>query len=240
MTYAIWRNNYDHGENNKNSAFWYVDSGYKRNITKIVYSHIHANEIPKKAVRMDIEYNNPNAEYMIYAWLTDNGTMCYWTNADITMLADDSNALFSRLRNVTEIDTSGIDTSSMKDMSSMFKGCTSLKFLDLSSFDTSNVIDMSFMFDGCYELTSIDLSSFDTSMVRDMSYMFYECSCLKDIDVSGWDISNVEDMSNMFYEQSAKNLYLSSTDMSLLDVLFMYYNFKIFGKSVINRIWKKV
>ena len=214
MTYAIWRNNYDHGENSKDSAFWYVDSGCKRNVTKIVCSHIHANEIPKKAVRMDIEYDNPDAEHMIYAWLTDNGTMYYWTNADMTMLTDDSNALFSRLRNVTEIDTGGIDTSNMKDMSSMFKGCTSLKFLDLSSFDTSNVIDM--------------------------SYMFYECSCLKDIDVSGWDIHNVIDMSNMFYEPSAKNLYLSSTDMSLLDVLFMYYNFKIFGKSVINRIWKKV
>lgn len=49
-------------------------------------------------------------------------------------------------------------------MSSMFEQ-TNLTSIDLSNFDTSSVTDMSFMFSSSQRLASIDLSSFDTSKV---------------------------------------------------------------------------
>ena len=66
-------------------------------------------------------------------------------------------------------------------MGSMFYDCTDLTTLDLSSFNTSSVTDMSSMFSYCSRLTTLDVSSFNTSSVTDMSIMFYGCSNLTTI-----------------------------------------------------------
>ncbi|MDO5119700.1 MAG: BspA family leucine-rich repeat surface protein, partial [Coriobacteriales bacterium] len=49
---------------------------------------------------------------------------------------------------VRYIDLSGVDTSTMTDMSSMFKDCATITTIDLSGFDTSHVTDMSNLFAG--------------------------------------------------------------------------------------------
>ena len=189
-TFATWRENINCGNIwREESAFCLASN--PDSILRIKQSNISAEEIPENAVRMDAEYSNPDAEHKIYAWLTDDGTMHYWTNADMTRLPDESRFLFSELSNVIEIDLSGIDTSDMKDMSFMFSCCSRLKSLDLSSFDTSKVTDMSDMFSNCYNLTSLDLSRFDTSNVTNMEHMFWNCQELKVLDLSSFDTAKV-------------------------------------------------
>ena len=55
----------------------------------------------------------------------------------------------------------------------MFKGCNNLSSLDLSTFNTSSVTDMRYMLNGCSRLSSLNLSTFNTSNVINMCYMFY-------------------------------------------------------------------
>lgn len=85
-TYAVWRaeNLY---EKSITGGFGLVGDD---SILRIKYSNIPIEEIPENAVRMDEDYANPDAEHKIYAWLTDDGTMHYWTNADMTRLTDRS------------------------------------------------------------------------------------------------------------------------------------------------------
>ncbi|WP_288155168.1 collagen binding domain-containing protein, partial [uncultured Sharpea sp.] len=76
-TYAVWRNNYAHSA----GPFYYVDSDYKVKTKKVEYAKdiTSANQVPAGAVRLDKNYDDPNAKYKIWGWLTDDGTMHYWT-----------------------------------------------------------------------------------------------------------------------------------------------------------------
>ena len=68
----------------------------------------------------------------------------------------------------------------------MFKGCNDITEIDLSKLDTSSVIDMSYMFDGCYSLTSVNLNNFNTRNVITFRNMFYYCQSLQSIDLSSF------------------------------------------------------
>ncbi len=115
----------------------------------------------------------------------------------------DSSICFRDFKNVEEMDISGLDTSSVTDMSGMFEGCSSLKNINISNFDTSNVTDMGEMFKGCSSLESINVSNFNTSKVTYMFGMFKGCSSLKNIDVSNFDTSNVTDIEAIFEKCSS-------------------------------------
>ena len=97
-TFATWRGNISRSIWQEESAFCLASN--PDSILRIKQSNISAEEIPENAVRMDAEYSNPDAEHKIYAWLTDDGTMHYWTNADMTRLTDRSRLLFSGLSDV--------------------------------------------------------------------------------------------------------------------------------------------
>lgn len=111
---------------------------------------------------------------------------------------------FNGCTNLISFDSTNLDTSKVKNMSSMFNNCNKLPSLDLSNFNTSNVTNMSSMFYNCDKLTSLDVSSFDTSSVTNMSNMFYNCSALTSLDVTNFNTSKVTNMSGMF--DSCKNL----------------------------------
>ena len=100
----------------------------------------------------------------------------------------------------TDIDLSGLDTSSVTNMSSMFMNCSNITNIDLSGLNTSSVTNMSSMFSGCTGLTNLNLSNWNVSLVTNMSSMFMNCSNLKTLDLSGWDTSQLTDMTNTFYE----------------------------------------
>ena len=108
-------------------------------------------------------------------------------------------SMFCNCYNLTALDLSNFDTSSVTDMSALFFYCDNLTALDLSSFNTSNVTNMNDMFANCDNLTTLDVSGFDTSNVKDMNSMFFYCSNLTELDLSNFDTSNVTDMDSMFY-----------------------------------------
>mgnify|MGYP004467310421 CR=1 FL=1 len=147
----------------------------------------------------------------IYVWY-DSGIIYYYTKFTNPKMADYSDFMFSRLRKVTNIDLSTIDTSNVVNMSYMFHRCSATS-LDLSNFDTSNVIYMNCMF--LYsQATSINgLDKFNTSKVTNMERMFGSTSATA-LDLSNFNTSNVSNMVNMFDSSKAINLDLSSFDTS--------------------------
>ena len=64
-----------------------------------------------------------------------------------------------------------------------FDECKNLTSVDVTNLDTSTVTSMSVMFDGCSSLTNLDVSSFDTSAVTDMGHMFYNYSAIETLTI---------------------------------------------------------
>ena len=125
--------------------------------------------------------------------------------------------MFSNCTNLTSLDLSGFDTSSVTRIGYMFSKCSQLISLDLSVFDTSAVTSMLAMFNACSTLTSLDLSGFDTSAATDMNSMFNGCYNLASLDLSGFDTSAVMSMNGMF--NSCDRLYLITISDKMSNVL---------------------
>ena len=106
----------------------------------------------------------------------------------------------------TNIDfISGLDTSSVTDMSNMFTNCKALT--SVPQLNTSSVTNMYYMFYGCSKLQT--LPQLDTSNVTDMSYMFQNCSSLT--SVPQLNTINVTVMTNMFQNSGIKTISLLNT-----------------------------
>ncbi|EDN9429121.1 BspA family leucine-rich repeat surface protein, partial [Listeria monocytogenes] len=106
--------------------------------------------------------------------------------------------MFASCSKISELDVSGLNTSSVTDMEYVFAGPVVLEKLDVSNFDTSSVTNMRGMFAGCRSLEELDVSHFDTSSVTNMNYMFQYCELLEKLDVSHFDTSSVTTMHYMF------------------------------------------
>ncbi|HAA6264785.1 TPA_asm: BspA family leucine-rich repeat surface protein [Listeria monocytogenes] len=106
--------------------------------------------------------------------------------------------MFVSCSKISELDVSGLNTSSVTDMEYVFAGPVVLEKLDVSNFDTSSVTNMRGMFAGCRSLEELDVSHFDTSSVTNMNYMFQYCELLEKLDVSHFDTSSVTNMHYMF------------------------------------------
>ena len=142
--------------------------------------------------------DNDRTPYSIYAWIVDDGTVYWWSDAMDVYITYDTR-LFWNLSAAKNIDVSGINTSKMTSFANMFVNDSALTSIDLRSFDTSNVTAMNSMFSGCLNLVSANLRGFDTSRVTNMASMFSECRMLADLDIRSFDTRSVADMSYMFY-----------------------------------------
>ena len=98
---------------------------------------------------------------------------------------------FHDCSNLVSVNTSGLDTAQVTNMSSMFSKCSKLTSLDVTGFDTAQVTNMSNMFNGCSGLTQLDVAGFDTAQGTNMSNMFNGCSGLTQLDVTGFDTAQV-------------------------------------------------
>lgn len=80
--------------------------------------------------------------------------------------------MFSEMRQMTNFNAKGFDTSTVTNMEGMFEYCNSIKELDLSAFNTAKVTNMIAMFYGCNSLKKLDISSFDTGNIEEIYNMF--------------------------------------------------------------------
>ena len=89
-------------------------------------------------------------------------------------------------------------------MGGMFYQCSNLTSLNLSNFNTSSVIRMDGMFYGCSNLISLNLSNFDTSSVMNMDDMFNQCNNLENINLINAKINlNIITSSSIFSNLSS-------------------------------------
>ena len=92
--------------------------------------------------------------------------------------------MLTNLFNVTKLDVSSFDTSSVVDMSVMFAHNISLIELDVSNFDTSNVTNMRGMFHRALSIERLDLRSFNTMNVVNKDQMFQDTQKLTQVLVT--------------------------------------------------------
>ena len=107
--------------------------------------------------------------------------------------------IFLECSDVTEIDLSNFNTSSIKKMNGMFQGCTSLTSINFNNFDTSNIESMENMFSGCSNLISLNLSSFNLTNTTRLDGMFKGCSQLNYLDISNFNALKIRSIENMFF-----------------------------------------
>lgn len=125
--------------------------------------------------------------FAYYRWMTSlDFNKAFFVSGCRTM-----RGMFYRDEFLTELDFSGWDTTSVRDMSEMFCSCSSLKKFDFCKLNTSSVTDMSFMFSRFGGTDTLDLSSLDTSSVKDMSNMFFQSWNLRNLNLSGFNTSSV-------------------------------------------------
>ncbi len=139
-------------------------------------------------------------------------------------LLTNTNSMFYTCSNLSKVDVSGLNTSSVTDMAYVFADATSLKELDLSNFDTSSVTTMRGMFANCTSLEELDLSNFDTSSVTTMSSMF--SAIAYNVDLSNFDTSSVTNKKNIVQNWTRlEELVLCNFDTcSVTNMTYMFQN----------------
>ena len=144
---------------------------------------------------------------------------------DKVYLPEDSSGLFSNFPGsftfAEFLDTSKIDTSKVKNMSSLFY-YSKLKEINLDNWNTSNVTDMSGMFLGSSGVEKLNISNLNTKNVKSMNGMFsnLEGSGFKNLDLSKWNTSNLTDIGRMFtLNYSVENVNVSNWNTSKITTM---------------------
>ena len=193
----------------------------------VVKSFKHSTSAPPAGANTKV-VSTTDSDVPAYVWYDAASQSILWySDADTTYANEDSSHMFNDIgnnySNMSLIDTAGINTSRVKNMSYMFHGGKwIIKKINLAGFDTSNVEDMSYMFasyaGGITEnIEPIDFSNFNTSKVTNMQGMF-SGSFFRSINIRNFDTRNVTNMSKMFSMTSTNppitNLDLSSFNTS--------------------------
>ena len=148
----------------------------------VVKSFKHSTSAPPAGANTKV-VSTADSDIPAYVWYDAASQSILWySDADIAYANEDSSYMFydigNNSSNTNLIDTAGINTSRVKNMSYMFHGGKwIIKKIKITNLDTSNVEDMSYMFAASpYEQSitadPIDLSGFNTSKVTNMQGMF--------------------------------------------------------------------
>lgn len=116
-------------------------------------------------------------------------------NIDVSNVTD-MGYMFSQMTNLSNLDLSSWDTSSVTNMTVMFAQ-NNFSNVDLGTWETENVTDMYAMFAMTPNLTSLATPNWNTEKVTTMQGMFMGASALTELDFTGWNTANVADMTMM-------------------------------------------
>ncbi|MFC2385687.1 MAG: BspA family leucine-rich repeat surface protein [Candidatus Nanosyncoccus sp.] len=199
----------------------------------VVKSFKHSTSTPPAGANTKI-VSTADSDIPAYVWYDAASQSILWhSDADIAYANEDSSSMFKDIgdnySNMNLIDTAGINTSRVKNMSNMFNSSKwVIKKINLTGFDTSNVEDMSYMF-ASYAMSTtedidpIDFSNFNTSKVTNMQGMF-SGSFFPSIDISHFDTSNVTDMSYMFTNlQKTTDIYAPFLNVKKVNNIYQIF-----------------
>lgn len=117
--------------------------------------------------------------------------------SNVTIIAK----MFYNCRALTNIDTTGFNTTNTTSINDLFYNCSELLKIDTSTsnnFVTEKVTTMEEMFGGCTKITEINLSNFYTPVLTNTAFMFSECYALQKLDIRNMTFDNVTSHTNMF------------------------------------------
>jgi hypothetical protein len=114
-----------------------------------------------------------------------------------TAIIEDMSTTFASCPNLTELDLSGLDFSSLLHQYSAYSE-SGLVTVDLSNSNFSALDSLQGAFYGCADLTTVDFTGIDLSSILYFSYEFYGCTSLVTIDLSPIDFSNVTTLQSCF------------------------------------------
>ena len=98
---------------------------------------------------------------------------------------------------IKELDLSGWDVSSVKDLSWTFYGMANLETIHVATWDTSNVENFRQTFSYCKKLVNFDCSDWDVSSAWSIDSMLHFTG-KRIYDVSKWDTSNCLSFAQLF------------------------------------------
>ena len=120
---------------------------------------------PNEVIINNVKKNYVNYEY---DFINDiNNVILIWNDP-----VNNIQPLFYGCSNITEVDLSHFDSSSLENTGRLFQFCSSLTYVNFTNFNTEHVEYMHNMFQECYSLKSLDLSNFNTQSVVDINCMF--------------------------------------------------------------------
>ena len=163
-------------------------------------------------------FSTSDSDGVIYVWF--NGEVTWYSESGEAYLNEDSSNMFKTFWLASRIDTSGLDTSKVENMSGLLDGCAALSKFDVSNFNTNRVKNMSSMFESVYGNYTYKgfaqvpgLENLKTQNVTNMSSMFLSAN-IGPYNLQKWDTHNVEDMSYMFSRTQVRDIDLSYLDTS--------------------------
>ncbi len=89
--------------------------------------------------------------------------------------------------NLSQVDFTGFNASSVTDVHNLFYGCSELQYVDLSAFATARLPVLDSTFVGCTKLKEINLCGFNAENLNKLQYTFQNCTSLINIDLSSFD-----------------------------------------------------
>ena len=148
-------------------------------IQNILYSNIVNSDNQKHPDEIYIEKENEEIDYSgetYYLDLEDEESLIImkWHN-----YPNSTRWMFKNCDNITEIDLTQFNLTSITSMGDMFLNCKNLIIIKFGNYNTSSLENIKGLFNGCQSLISIDLSMFYTSNVVDMGLMFFYCISLR-------------------------------------------------------------
>ena len=156
----------------------------------------------KNILGSSFSYNlNCHSEIYIKDKLVQNYTDCHYIlindiDSEIKLIWENNvifesiSGMLNNCTDITEIDMTNFDTSSVIDMSNTFALCSSLKILKVDNLNTANVLTFENMFYNCTSLTSLNLESFTNPSAISLSKMFYGCENLEYINIKNFEEKN--------------------------------------------------
>lgn len=158
---------------------------------------------------------------VIYAWVSTDGWIEWWSDATTVYLPKDSASFFQKSqinKSIISFDFSEFDVARVEKMNNMFHGQTELSNVKIgSNFYANSLENTQSMFDACSKLATVDMQNFNAGegTLKNVSYMFKKCSSLTKADFGpGFETRNVTNFEHMFDMDNPANTAMTSLNVS--------------------------